>query len=1080
MTYDITLPSGFAWDTQVEGAPTLIPVRNTTTGERCVCISTPIKLDGVELRNLVQDSQYLCSLKHRNILPCHTLRYDRVVAHVYGIFDTPPESLLDFCLRVYSSPNSRFSEDLLWRIASQLVSLLHYLSSISLTQPPQTFRRYLALDLTTIFLDEGATLKIPYCGGLLADVPWTFTGDSSLNRVLDPPLTHRSCKNKDLRSILLILTKILLFESEQVLLARSLTSEHLQMVLSSGVADDYSSEFREFLAALVRASNTPEDSDLDDYMRLLDYPQVQRALQRPYRKSWIVTQNSLSYLRDLCKEGMSLLLSHKPTASQSASPTGSDGARSRSQKLRVSFHTELDVLNYDSQSRIASVDAIVPQSTGSNTQAFTLSQYTEPVSSGDFQLTETPSIESEQQLSGHYETRRYFNVRHFIRNLLQGRLQVYQYSRVFVPHATPPSSPETQSLAESSKSPTSLSTGPFDNPLIQAVERNDLDAVLRHAKGHKGIRTGGGLTALMLAAQRGNLEMVRELVKYERYYRSHDMKTALILAAEADQTQAALLLLSEAGMYDSQMRTALRVAVEHGNQDLIVHLLDKEGDLPDNNNYTPLMYALEHGDSETALLLAPFSTGRQEWSGLKRTALMIAIETQNTETAMCLVETDGGRVDANGMTALIAAADKGLVDVAMRLIPIEGGAQDSKGRTALMFAAKHGHIALVRDLIDEEAGKQDRNGHTALMVAAVKGQEDAVSLLVEREAGLKDKAGMTALELAILHLKGSLLPGGCPIPAMLKHELPLISQKACHALLKRFADDDFEYREEDLAIFLSGLTTRGLSACKYAISFRRDPFLSRLLSLPEHFTHDEHRSLLSYLMESQPEPELLQAYIGAFTCQPFRMFAYRHMLRMGGECEEIRRALMMELSSLLRVKLILESLDVLFVRELEPLVEYVASMGLPYDYRRVTLPKDVFKSQRSSPDDKEKELKTETKHLSRESMFDVRFWARQLANSVVEKVLDCMTSVIEEQEDQSSQSAQDEPNELAIKSFHTHNLCRACHVAEIDILLLPCRHAYLCATCAGTRQFAPKTCFVCGMGVTGYVQMVLQHEDELC
>lgn len=107
-----------------------------------------------------------------------------------------------------------------------------------------------------------------------------------------------------------------------------------------------------------------------------------------------------------------------------------------------------------------------------------------------------------------------------------------------------------------------------------------------------------------------------------------------------------------------------------------------------------------------------------------------------------------GRVDREGFTALMFAAQRGHLDYAHYLLP-EAKMQNKYGWTALHVAARHGHMDLIELLVDKEAGLRNAWGLTALIIAAQFSRPQCVALLLKQEAGLRDCHGWTALMRAI-------------------------------------------------------------------------------------------------------------------------------------------------------------------------------------------------------------------------------------------------------------------------------------------------------------------------------------------
>lgn len=79
------------------------------------------------------------------------------------------------------------------------------------------------------------------------------------------------------------------------------------------------------------------------------------------------------------------------------------------------------------------------------------------------------------------------------------------------------------------------------------------------------------------------------------------------------------------------------------------------------------------------------------------------------------------------------------------------GKFDMNGATALMYCANAGHLDCVKVLVNfkQELKKRDKNGNTALILATKKGYADVAKILVKYEGGIKNNEGKTALDYAI-------------------------------------------------------------------------------------------------------------------------------------------------------------------------------------------------------------------------------------------------------------------------------------------------------------------------------------------
>ncbi|ESU34747.1 Serine/threonine protein kinase, partial [Giardia duodenalis] len=130
--------------------------------------------------------------------------------------------------------------------------------------------------------------------------------------------------------------------------------------------------------------------------------------------------------------------------------------------------------------------------------------------------------------------------------------------------------------------------------------------------------------------------------------------------------------------------------------------------------------------------------------------LMRAAHTNSTETVRMLLEErlGVGQRDAQGMTALMHAAQQGHVGPVKLLVKKQKGLKDKNGWTALMHAAHENHPEVIEILVPHEHGRKSKNGRTALMIAAENDSAEAASVLAPYEKDLIDRQDKTALILA--------------------------------------------------------------------------------------------------------------------------------------------------------------------------------------------------------------------------------------------------------------------------------------------------------------------------------------------
>jgi hypothetical protein len=119
--------------------------------------------------------------------------------------------------------------------------------------------------------------------------------------------------------------------------------------------------------------------------------------------------------------------------------------------------------------------------------------------------------------------------------------------------------------------------------------------------------------------------------------------------------------------------------------------------------------------------------------------------------ALLAAGADANARNADGGTALMAAAGKGHLEVVQALLAAraDANAKADKGYTALTFAASSGHLKVVQALLAAGADVNAKREHgvTALMLASENGYREIVQafLAAKAEVNAKDAKGMTAL-----------------------------------------------------------------------------------------------------------------------------------------------------------------------------------------------------------------------------------------------------------------------------------------------------------------------------------------------
>src|SRR2546423_15294266 len=127
-------------------------------------------------------------------------------------------------------------------------------------------------------------------------------------------------------------------------------------------------------------------------------------------------------------------------------------------------------------------------------------------------------------------------------------------------------------------------------------------------------------------------------------------------------------------------------------------------------------------------------------------AVVEAAMSGNRDAVRTLLK-DGADVNtaqADGMTALHWAAQKGDVDLAKLLAYASANVRATRGiggYTPLLIASRNGDAAMIDALVaaGSDANNATTNGTTALMLAAAAGKVDAVKLLLAKGANVNAK-----------------------------------------------------------------------------------------------------------------------------------------------------------------------------------------------------------------------------------------------------------------------------------------------------------------------------------------------------
>ncbi len=316
---------------------------------------------------------------------------------------------------------------------------------------------------------------------------------------------------------------------------------------------------------------------------------------------------------------------------------------------------------------------------------------------------------------------------------------------------------------------------PPDYPLLEAVKKNDVDAVraiLGAFASHSEINRRGvtGDLPLVRAARNGNLEIVRLLI----------------------ERGATVDIGKENGD-----RTPLLEAAGQGHVDVVKFLLSKGADVnARGKGLTPLLLACAWGqlpagppgDKTTTIHIllengADVNAQDESWLKTGRTPLMYAVMQGNAALVQTLLG-KGARLDLknkDGDTALSLAKKDGLEYIAQLLEKHAGSANESAGQadpdkvkaliskgadvnlrtptgsTPLMYAADGNKLEIIRALLRSGADVNAKNGanSTALIFASVKGHLGVAKELLRRKAdvNVKNIGGADALIYAVVNKK---------------------------------------------------------------------------------------------------------------------------------------------------------------------------------------------------------------------------------------------------------------------------------------------------------------------------------------
>ncbi|GAB1319911.1 hypothetical protein MFIFM68171_10121 [Madurella fahalii] len=294
-----------------------------------------------------------------------------------------------------------------------------------------------------------------------------------------------------------------------------------------------------------------------------------------------------------------------------------------------------------------------------------------------------------------------------------------------------------------------------------------------------------GKSALHMAAVRGNVKIARLLLDRGADINAQDAngRTALHEAGGPDfhnwEEMMELLLgygaRIDAG--DDEGKTVLHIMSLRKASDALEFLLKKGADLNavDDEGRTPLHVAAVTGYAPAVSILLWAKANPDAQDNTYRTPLHLAIDEAFPDATLRVVElllksaADVNIKDANGLTVLQKAADRGLEPVVARLLRVEHLSikkEDQKKPTTLHIAASRGLRDIVPLLVEAGASITSTNekGQTPLhealkrasrLTKANRRYNNWISVLIGDSdsgvLGIQDEDGNTPLHMAVLH-----------------------------------------------------------------------------------------------------------------------------------------------------------------------------------------------------------------------------------------------------------------------------------------------------------------------------------------
>ncbi|TNJ27346.1 Kinase, NEK [Giardia muris] len=285
-------------------------------------------------------------------------------------------------------------------------------------------------------------------------------------------------------------------------------------------------------------------------------------------------------------------------------------------------------------------------------------------------------------------------------------------------------------------------------------------------------RAGEGICITTLGYSEDLETVLRKMLEYEQ-----DLRPSAQDLLDVFQTRQKALLhpINMAGTPFNRS-FSLRIQDLDGCPGSFSSLLSPRHDDVENNEPSSLIAAACLGDEKGVHKYMSEVTKRDAQG---RTALMAAAAGGHLPIVQLLVKDEAGLRDKVGSFALQYAYNKGRTDVLKFLAPLEGELQGDGGCTVLMRAIRAKDETAALALIPREAKRvlQDESGNTALLYAVHYGMTSVYTKLVDMEAGVASSKGWTALMEAARQDRAEMVKG------LLKKEARMMNAGGITALM---------------------------------------------------------------------------------------------------------------------------------------------------------------------------------------------------------------------------------------------------------------------------------------------------------